>query len=171
MNASTTTALPAGLASPFVVWNSGFRAWNLSFFSKQREEQIIHLQHDFFKYRFVVSQERNLLAYLRHGWTTTKKFNSQKEKKKNRRNDVCTREVDYCLAPRTDRTTRIPSGVASPITTHDAAKGCVFISTSCTAASKRCMRTRAECSRKLCTRVGVEGSGLIDSAYDCGVRD
>ena len=34
-----------------------------------------------------------------------------------------TREL---MAPRTDRTTRIPSGVASPITTNHAAKGYVF---------------------------------------------
>ena len=32
------------------------------------------------------------------------------------------------MAPRTDRTTRIPSGVASPVTTHHAAKGSVFVS-------------------------------------------
>ena len=31
------------------------------------------------------------------------------------------------MAPRTDRTTRIPSGVASPVTTNHAAKGCVFV--------------------------------------------
>jgi len=32
------------------------------------------------------------------------------------------------MAPRTDRTTRIPSGVASPVTTNHAAKGSVFVS-------------------------------------------
>jgi len=31
------------------------------------------------------------------------------------------------MAPRTDRTTRIPSGVASPVTTNHAAKGSVFV--------------------------------------------
>ena len=31
------------------------------------------------------------------------------------------------MAPRTDRTTRIPSGVASPVTTNHAAKGAVFV--------------------------------------------
>ena len=31
------------------------------------------------------------------------------------------------MAPRTDRTTRIPSGVASPVTTSHAAKGSVFV--------------------------------------------
>ena len=31
------------------------------------------------------------------------------------------------MAPRTDRTTRIPSGVASPVTTKHAAKGSVFV--------------------------------------------
>ena len=31
------------------------------------------------------------------------------------------------MAPRTDRTTRIPSGVASPVTANHAAKGCVFV--------------------------------------------
>ena len=31
------------------------------------------------------------------------------------------------MAPRTDRTTRIPSGVASPLTTNHAAKGSVFV--------------------------------------------
>ena len=41
--------------------------------------------------------------------------------------------LDRCLAgrelmaPRTDRTTRIPSGVASPVTTNHAAKGPVFV--------------------------------------------
>ena len=31
------------------------------------------------------------------------------------------------MAPRTDRTTRIPSGVTSPVTTNHAAKGSVFV--------------------------------------------
>jgi len=31
------------------------------------------------------------------------------------------------MAPRTDRATRIPSGVASPVTTKHAAKGSVFV--------------------------------------------
>ena len=31
------------------------------------------------------------------------------------------------MAPRTDRTTRIPSGVASPVATNHAAKGSVFV--------------------------------------------
>jgi len=31
------------------------------------------------------------------------------------------------VAPRIDRTTRIPSGVASPVTTKHAAKGSVFV--------------------------------------------
>ena len=31
------------------------------------------------------------------------------------------------MAPRTDRTTRIPSGVASPVTTNNAAKESVFV--------------------------------------------
>ena len=31
------------------------------------------------------------------------------------------------MAPRTDRTTRIPSDVASPVTTNHAAKGSVFV--------------------------------------------
>ena len=31
------------------------------------------------------------------------------------------------MAPRTDRTKRIPSGVASPVTTSHAAKGSVFV--------------------------------------------
>ena len=31
------------------------------------------------------------------------------------------------MAPRTDRTTRIPSGVASPVTTKQASKGSVFV--------------------------------------------
>ena len=31
------------------------------------------------------------------------------------------------MAPRTDRATRIPSGVASPVTTNHAAKGSAFV--------------------------------------------
>ena len=31
------------------------------------------------------------------------------------------------MAPRTDRTTRIPSGVASPISTSHEANGCMFV--------------------------------------------
>ena len=31
------------------------------------------------------------------------------------------------MAPRTDRTTRVLSGVASPVTTNHAAKGSVFV--------------------------------------------
>ena len=37
------------------------------------------------------------------------------------------RECCVLMAPRTDRTTRIPSGVVSPVTTNHAAKESVFV--------------------------------------------
>ena len=42
------------------------------------------------------------------------------------------------MAPRTDRTTRIPSAVASPVTTNHAAKGSVFVNLTSPGNFKNC---------------------------------